>query len=294
MEQNANHSLLKSTPSNAVRIDAHQHFWKFDPIRDAWITDDMAVIQKDFMPADLEVLLKHNNIDGCVLVQADQSEEHNHFMLELSAKHNFIKGVVGWIELQADADTVLDRLSYYKQYPVMKGFRHVLQGETDRALMLKPNFMRGIGLLKDFGYTYDILVFADQLKYVTEFVNTFPDQKFVIDHIAKPNIRKGEIDEWRKDIMSIGACENVWCKISGMVTEADWKDWTKQDFAPYIDVVAEAFGPGRIMFASDWPVCLVAASYGEVLAIVHDYFAEFTTYENAAFFGGNASNFYNL
>jgi L-fuconolactonase len=274
------------------RIDAHQHFWKFDPIRDSWITDNMAVIQKDFMPADLQPLLAANSMDGSVIVQSDQSEEENDFQLANAEDNDFIKGVVGWVDLQSHK--IEERLIHYKQFKKMKGFRHVLQGEPDRALMLKPEFKRGIGLLKNFGFTYDILILPDQLQYIRELVTAFPHQPFVIDHIAKPFIKDKKIDVWKKDMLAVAGFENVYCKISGMVTEADWKKWKPHDFKPYLDVIIEAFGIKRIMFGSDWPVCLVAASYSEMMNIVKDYFSSFSQYEQDLFFGLNATSFYNL
>jgi L-fuconolactonase len=277
---------------NTLKIDAHQHFWKFDPVRDSWITHEMAVIQRDFLPEHLKPVLQENNMDGCVLVQSDQSEEHNHLMLDWAKEHSFIKGIVGWVDLQAE--NIKERLEYYKQFDIIKGFRHVLQGEADRSLMLKDEFMRGIAALHRYNYTYDILIFPDQLKYTEELVASFPDQKFVIDHIAKPGIKKQEIDEWTKDIMAIAAHDNVYCKVSGMVTEADWSSWQHEHFIPYLDVIFEAFGPDRIMFGSDWPVCLVAASYKDMKQIVEDYLSTFTKEEQDDFFGGNAIRFYNL
>jgi L-fuconolactonase len=275
-----------------LRIDAHQHFWKFDPVRDSWITADMAVIQKDFLPGDLQPLLEANGLHGSVIVQSDQSEHENAFQLANAAGYDFIKGIVGWVDMQAD--NIEERLAHYKQFKKMKGFRHVLQGEPDRALMLQPDFKRGIGLLKQFGFTYDILIFPDQLEYIPAFVAAFPDQPFVIDHIAKPYIKDKKIEAWKKDMLSISRLENVYCKISGMVTEANWKNWKQEDFKPYLDTVVEAFGIKRIMFGSDWPVCLVAASYAEMMAIVKDYFSAFTQDEQDLFFGANATLFYNL
>ncbi|HEX9509706.1 MAG TPA: amidohydrolase family protein [Puia sp.] len=274
-------------------IDAHQHFWKFDPIRDSWIGPEMKVIQKDFLPADLLPVLKAAGITGSVVVQSDQSEEENEFQLENAHRFDFIKGVVGWVDLQAPY--VEEKLAYYRAFPKLKGFRHVLQGEKDRALMLKPAFKKGIGLLQKFGFTYDILIYPDQLGYTREFVASFPDQPFVIDHIAKPYIKDKKITaEWKSAIRAVAAYENVSCKISGMVTEGDWKNWKPEDFRPYLDVVAEAFGPKRILYGSDWPVCLVAASYQQVWQLVQDYFSSFSKEEQAAFFGGNAIKFYNL
>jgi L-fucono-1,5-lactonase len=278
--------------ARGMRIDAHQHFWRFDPVRDSWITDDMAVIQKDFLPGDFHAVLKKNNFDGSVLVQSDQSERENEFQLKNAAENDFIRGVVGWVDLQGK--DIEERLGYYSSFTKMKGFRHVLQGETDRSLMLKPEFMNGIGKLEKFDFTYDILIHADQLKYIPEFVGAFMRQKFVIDHLAKPRIKDREISEWKNEIQKIARFENVYCKISGMVTEADWKNWKRDDFIPFIDVVIEAFGPNRVMYGSDWPVCLVAASYEHMLGIVEEYFYSFSETEQELFFGRNAIQFYNL
>jgi len=275
-----------------LRIDAHQHFWEFDPVRDNWITDEMGAIKKDFLPKDLRRLLRQNDFDGSVVVQSDQSEKENEFQLENAAKNDFIKGVVGWIDLQSEK--VEEKLAYYSSKNKMKGFRHVLQSEAERAFMLKPAFMNGIGRLERFGFTYDILIFADQLKYIPQFVATFPNQRFVIDHMAKPDIKNRNIEDWKGEIEKIARHENVYCKISGMVTEADWKNWKQEDFIPFIDVVIEAFGSSRIMYGSDWPVCLVAGSYKKVLGIVNEYFSSFSPSEQELFFGGNAKRFYNL
>jgi len=275
-----------------ARIDAHQHFWIFDPVRDSWINDDMSVIQRDFLPGDLEPILQANGIDGCVAVQADQSEEQNDFLLELAEYNGFIKGIVGWVDLRAD--NIEQRLEYYSVFNKMKGFRHVLQGETDRALMLNPAFMNGIGKLQKHGFTYDILIFPDQLQYVSEFVAAFPDQKFVIDHIAKPYIKDKKIDDWAADMKKVAKHEKLYCKISGMVTEADWKKHKPADFIPYMDVVFEAFGADRVMFGSDWPVCQVAASYTEMKSIVEQYTIALSATAQAKFWGDNAVKFYNL
>jgi L-fuconolactonase len=200
--------------------------------------------------------------------------------------------VVGWVDLQAG--DITERLAWYQSFPVVKGFRHVLQGEQQRNLMLQPGFKRGIAVLQEKGFTYDILIFPDQLKFSTELVALFPHQKFVIDHIATPYIKRKEIDEWKNDIEAIAWHQNVYCKISGMVTEADWTTWKKEDFKPYVDAVVNAFGTNRIMFGSDWPVCLVAASYEKMLGIVGDYFSVFSKEEQEQFFGLNATRFYNL
>jgi L-fuconolactonase len=274
------------------KIDAHQHFWIYEKERHAWINDEMQLIQKDFMPDDLRPVLQENNIDGCVLVQVDQNEEENIFQLNNADRNDFIKGIIGWVDLQSS--TVEERLEHYQQFKKMKGFRHILQGEEDRALMLKPAFKNGIGLLNKYNYSYDILIYPDQLQYAYELAKSFPDQRFVIDHLAKPFIKDQKIEEWQRDIKHFKQCENVYCKISGMVTEADWLNWQQNDFVPYIDVVVETFGTKRIMFGSDWPVCLVAASYEKMIGIVQEYFSSFCKDEQNDFFGNNAIKFYNL
>ncbi len=273
-------------------IDAHQHFWKFDPVRDTWITNEMSIIQQDFLPGNLQPILQQNGFDGCVAVQASQSEEETDFLISLAGQNDFIKGVVGWVGLQAE--NVTERLEHYKTASIVKGFRHVLQNEPQRDLMLEPKFKRGISALGQYGFTYDLLIFPDQLKFSTQLVELFPGQKFVIDHIAKPYLKRNEIDEWKKDMEEMALHQNVCCKISGMVTEADWKAWKSEDFKPYLDVVVNAFGTNRIMFGSDWPVCLVAASYEKMVSIVKDYFSDFTKAEQDQFFGLNATRFYNL
>jgi L-fuconolactonase len=275
-----------------MRIDSHQHFWKYNKERDAWITDDMSVIQKNFLPEDLKPVLQSNGIDGSIIVQSDQSKEENVFQLANALQNDFVKGVVGWVDLQSER--VTEYLEYYKEFKKMKGFRHVLQGERQRDFMLRPNFKRGVGKLRDFGYTYDILIFPDQLKYAIEFVKNFPDQPFVLDHIAKPYMKDKKIDEWKRDMEELALFDNVFCKVSGMVTEANWKGWTKEDFTPYLEVVAESFGTTRLMYGSDWPVCLVAASYEQVLDIVKSYFSIFSQHEQDLIFGDNAVRFYNL
>ncbi len=274
-----------------LRIDAHQHFWQYDPVRDAWIDESMETIRKDFLPEDLLPLLKTSQVDGCVAVQADQSETETNFLLQLAAQHPFIKGVVGWVDLRSPA--LEEQLSHYSQFKLLKGFRHILQGE-DPQFMLEDNFMRGISLLRQFGFTYDVLIYAHQLKHAAQFVAAFPDQPFVIDHIAKPAIKQGEIAEWTKDIRKMAAFPNVQCKVSGMVTEAHWQQWDEATFRPYLDVAVDAFGMNRLMYGSDWPVCLLAADYQANMNIVKHYFSSFSTEEQNRFFGGNAIQFYQL
>ncbi len=270
-----------------MRIDAHQHFWNYSDDM-VWITPDMSAIRKNFSPADLAPLLRENNIDGCVAVQVDQSPAETSYLLDLAAEYDFIKGVVGWVDLSA-AD-ISEQLTAYKQHEKLKGFRHILQGE-EPGFMLQPAFLNGIKKLGEMGFTYDILVFPRHLSAVVELLEQFPDQPFVIDHLAKPHIKEGRMDNWATDMQTIARYPNVCCKVSGMVTEADWQTWNTADLVPYLDVVTEAFGTNRLLFGSDWPVCLVAAEYGEVVSIVSNYFS---TAEQDAVFGENASRFYHL
>ena len=252
-----------------MKIDAHQHFWHFDPVRDAWITEgSMSAIRRDFLPENATSILKKNGFDGCIAVQADQSETETQFLLDLADTHECIKGVVGWVDLKAD--NLAERLDYFAQFSKLKGFRHILQGEKPE-FMLNPKFTEGVRLLGQKGFTYDILVFPRHLKAVKLFLQKFGNQPFVIDHIAKPYIKKGLIKQWATDLKAIAKYENVSCKVSGMVTEADWQDWKESDFTPYLDIIFDAFGTDRIMYGSDYPVCLVAATYEKQVSIIENY-----------------------
>jgi L-fuconolactonase len=275
-----------------MRIDSHQHFWKYHPVKDAWISDEMKVIQRDFLPADLLPLLKAKCIDGCVSVQADQSEEETHFLLQLAKENDFIKGVVGWIDLRAE--NLEARLEYFSQYKKLKGFRHIVQAEPEDEFMLQEDFCTGISKLAKYNFTYDLLILPKHLPYATAMVKRFPQQSFVIDHLAKPDFKQIDFAIWEKEIRAIAACPNVMCKVSGLVTEADWNNWKKSDFTYCLDVVTEVFGIDRLMFGSDWPVSLLAASYGESSDIVEDYFSKFSNEEQDKFWGQNAIEFYHL
>jgi L-fuconolactonase len=273
-------------------IDAHQHYWEFNPVRDRWITEEMKILQKDYLPSDAEILFNQNHISGSVAVQADSSESENQFLLELASHYPFIRGVVGWIDLLSE--DLEERLKYYQKFPKLKGFRHLLQGEKQRDIMLNPVFKKGVGLLNKYEFSFDLLILQDQLGFAEILAAAFPDQRFVIDHMAKPSIKNGMIAEWRLAIKKFAPLKNVYCKISGMVTEADFELWEKNDFLPYINTVLETFGTKRIMFGSDWPVCLQAGSYEEVKQIAEDYFRSFSYAEQSDFFGGNAISFYRL
>jgi L-fuconolactonase len=273
-------------------IDSHQHFWKYNPQQHDWITEDMKVIQRDFLPSDLLPILQAHNIDGCVSVQADQTEEETDFLLELANENEVIKGVVGWVDLRAD--DVYERLEHYSQFKKLKGFRHVVQGESDSEFMLRPKFKNGIIELGMYDFTYDILIYHHQLEQAIPFVKQHPEQKFVLDHIGKPDIKSGEFFEWQTNIKKLALHQNVYCKVSGMVTENEWKDWKISDFKVYLDSVVKAFGTERLMYGSDFPVCTLAATYGEQLNIVKEYFSAFTSLEKKKIMGDNAIKFYNL
>ncbi|MDO5977370.1 amidohydrolase family protein [Flavivirga spongiicola] len=274
-----------------MKIDAHQHFWKYNPVRDAWIDDSMTVIRKDFLPQDLKPILEANTIDGCIAVQADQSENETDFLLQCAIENPFIKGVVGWVDLLSD--NVEERLEYYSKNNILKGVRHIVQAEAN-DFMLRKDFQNGISKLQQFNLTYDILVFPPQLEAAIQLVREFPNQKFVLDHIAKPYIKDAKIHDWKINMSTLAKAPNVYCKVSGMVTEADLKQWRLSDFQPYLDVVFEAFGIDRIMYGSDWPVCLLAAEYQEQLNIIETYISRFSSDDKIKIMGNNAIRFYNL
>jgi L-fuconolactonase len=275
-----------------MNIDSHQHFWKYHPVRNAWIDNSMKVIQRDFLPEDLYPILKDKGIGGCIAVQADQSEEETNFLLQCAQNNSFIKGVIGWVDLRAE--NVDERLDHFSKDKNFKGVRHIVQAETDDAFMLKPKFLNGISKLEQFGLTYDILIHQHQLKQAIAMVNKFPKQKFVLDHIAKPKISEGIDAEWKNDINLLATHENVFCKISGLVTETENHQWIEPMFKPFLDTVIKAFGINRLLFGSDWPVCLLAGAYQEVLQIITNNLSNFSEKDRAKVMGGNASRVYNL
>jgi L-fuconolactonase len=272
-------------------IDAHVHFWKYNEIKDAWITDDMKLLQRDFFPEDLESSLNENGVKGIVAVQADQSENETNFLLQLADKNAVIKGIVGWIDLQNK--NCEDKLLYYSQYKTIKGFRHIVQAEP-AGFLQKENFLNGIKSLQKFNFTYDVLIYQNQLKEAIEFVNKLPDQKLVIDHCAKPAIKDKKIKEWKKGMNEIAENENVFCKVSGLITEAKWNQWKEKDFYPYLDVVFNSFGTDRILFGSDWPVMLLSGTYPKWKKLLENYMLQFSEEEKRKVFGQNAIKFYNL
>ena len=272
-------------------IDSHQHFWKYDSVRDSWIDDTMKIIQRDFLPTDLEPILKTNNVDGCIAVQADQSEQETEFLLGLADKNSFIKGVVGWVNLR---DTgVENRLEYFSRNTLFKGVRHILQAEKG-DFMLDQAFLNGINKLAPLNLTYDLLIYPHQLKNCETLVSKFPNQKFVLNHLAKPSIKFGEIKTWKTAIKTLAALPNVYCKLSGLTTEADWYNWKTEDFTPYIDVIFEEFGAHRIMYGSDWPVCLLSGNYSKTKEIATTYIKKLSSVEQQQVMGLNTLHFYGI
>jgi L-fuconolactonase len=275
-----------------MRVDAHQHFWRYDSNRDAWITPEMAVLKRDFLPGELCAELQGNGIDACVAVQAAQSEDETHFLLDLADRFPMIAGVVGWVDLRAD--NLRERLKYFAQFSKLRGFRHIVQSEPDDRFLLQDAFLRGIGALRDFYFTYDILIYPRHLPVAIEFAQKFPEQNFVLDHLAKPEIKSAKITEWAAHMRVLASAPNVSCKLSGLITEADGKKWQASAIQPYLDVAFECFGGTRLMFGSDWPVCLLAGTYGQVKQLLEDYLADTSESERDLVFGRNACEFYGL
>ena len=275
-----------------LKIDAHQHFWTFDPLRDAWITPDMEVIAQDFLPRDLKPFLQKFDFDGCIVVQSSQSIEENLFQLENAKKNTFIKGIVAWVDL--NSVDLAEQLQEYQKQPLIKGFRHILQGEQNRAAMLEPDFKEGLNLLQKYGFTYDILIFKDQLNYLQQFLRENDSIPMVLDHLAKPDIKTRAIKDWEAEIKKVGIYQNLYCKVSGLVTEADWHNWKYEDFEPYLDIAFIIFGADRLIFGSDWPVCNLAGGYQKVYQLVEKYISKLSTTEQEKFWGLNAAEFYQI
>src|SRR5215467_7657563 len=281
---------MKPRPAK-TRIDAHQHFWRFDPRRDTWIDGSMSALRRDFMPQDLALHLRRNRMDASIAVQASQSENETRFLLKLANQCPFIVAVVGWTDLCAP--DLGRRLEYFSRFEKLRGFRHIVQSEPDDYLS-RQIVVRGIASLAEFGFTFDLLVYPRQLPAALDLVNRLPDQRFILDHIAKPAIKTREIAGWAASIRDIARNPSVCCKISGLITEADWTNWRADDFRPYLDVVFEAFGPERLVFGSDWPVCLLAGTYDQVVGLIADYLRGRPPLEQEKIFGSNAARFYAL
>lgn len=274
-----------------MKLDSHQHFWSYDAAQYPWIPQG-SPLHRDWLPVDLAPLLAAAGLDGCIAVQARQRIEESRWLLELAVHHAIIKGVVGWVDLRSP--NVERDLAALAPHPKLSGVRHVVQDEPDVDFMLSAEFLRGISKLAAFNLTYDILIFPRQLPAAIELTRRFPEQPFVLDHIAKPPIRTGTLEPWRTQIRELAKAQNVLCKVSGMVTEADHSAWKPADFAPYLEVVFEAFDEDRLMYGSDWPVALLAGSYARTFALVEEYTRQLSEAAREKFFGGNAARFYRV
>ncbi len=274
-----------------MRLDSHQHFWKFNIAEYGWMKSDWP-IRRDFLPSDLQPLLQQHAFDGAIAVQARQSLEESRWLLKLADENSFIKGVVGWVDLRSEK--VVEQLAELARHPRFVGVRHVVQDEPDERFLLRPDFVRGLKELKQFNFTYDLLLFPHQLPAAIELVRQLPEQRFALDHLAKPAIRDGAIDAWSKNIRELANSPNVFCKVSGLVTEADWVKWKPANFKPYLDTAFEAFGEDRVMFGSDWPVCLLAGNYGKVFNLIDRYAQQLGSSVQSKLFGESATQFYGI
>jgi L-fuconolactonase len=276
----------------AEHIDAHHHLWRYSPQEFGWLDESMMALRRDFLPEDLMREIAAAGIDGTVAVQARQTLEETRWLLQQAEECAAIRGVVGWAPLAAqDFSGVMDE---FKRSPKLKGLRHVIQGEKDENYILRKDFNSGVRAIRGSGLVYDLLIYQRHLPQTIDFVDAHPAQVFVLDHIAKPRIVARQMQPWSERIRELGKRENVWCKVSGMVTETDWSGWSAETLRPYLDVVVEAFGLERLMAGSDWPVCLVASQYGRWFEVLRDYFSGFTEAERAAVFGMTAVEVYGL
>jgi L-fuconolactonase len=275
-----------------MKIDAHHHFWKYDPVRYSWMNESMEILKKDYQPADLQVEIEKAEIGGVVSVQADQSMLETDELLDHAAQHDFIKGVVGWFPLADPA--VEEVLAEYADNPWLKGVRHVVQDEPDDLFILGEAFNEGIRKLEQFDLIYDILIYERQLGSSIEFVDLHPNLPFVLDHVAKPQIGAGLMEPWKELMLEMSRRENVTCKLSGMATEANWAEWTSDQLRPYMEVALDAFGPNRLMFGSDWPVARLAVDYMPWVSLCREFISSLSTDEREAIEGGNASRVYQL
>ena len=274
-----------------MRIDSHQHFWNYHPDRQEWIGPEMGTLKRDFLPEDLYPVLQASQIDGCIAVQAEEHLRETAFLLELSESHPWILGVVGWVEVAQDnLDELLDSWS---QASKLLGFREILQSKEPEYL-LRKEFVRGIQKLGSRGYTYDILTYPRQLPAALSLVDKCPNQRFVIDHLSKPDIKTGDWKAWKKSLQPFGERELVHAKVSGLVTEADWKKWDANQLYPYLEIALEIFGPKRLLFGSDWPVCLLAGEYGQVLEVIESFTNQLSADEKDAILGDTAQEFYSI
>jgi L-fuconolactonase len=275
-----------------MQLDAHQHFWQYNPAEHVWMTDRMAMLKRDFLPEDLEPLLRSAGFNGTIAVQARQNLEETRWLLDLAGQNEFIKGVVGWVDLRSP--DLHAQLAQFSSHPKLVGVRHVVHDEPDDEFILRPEFRRGIAQLREFNLTYDLLLFPKHLRVACPLVQEFPEQPFVLDHIAKPEVASGRLAPWSELLRELAKFPNVSCKLSGMVTEAQWGQWRREDFHRYLDVVVNTFGLGRLMIGSDWPVCTLSGSYEATMGIVIEYLRQFSSEERAGVLGGNCARIYRI
>lgn len=273
------------------RIDSHQHFWKYSAAEYPWIPAQ-SPLHRDWLPDDLEALQEPLNIHGSIAVQARQTLEENRWLLALAEKHSGVRGVVGWVDLRSAE--VARQLETFAGHPKFVGVRHVAQDEPDDRFLVGADFQRGIARLAEFGLTYDLLIYPRQLPAALALVENHPQQAFVLDHCAKPLIARGIFDPWAEHIHRLACNPNVLCKVSGLVTEADWSTWSAESLRPYWEVILQAFGPERLMWGSDWPVCLFASSYARWWDVLRAWTQGWSPADTEGFFGGNALRFYGL
>jgi L-fuconolactonase len=275
-----------------VLIDSHHHLWQYNDRDYVWMTGAMTALRRDFLIPDLEVVMHESGVEATVAVQGRQTLAETAWLLHLAAQHPFLLGVVGWVPLcQPDAAAHLERCA---ENPRLKAVRHVLHDESDDFYMLRDDFNRGVSLLGNLGLAYDILVFERHLPQTIQFVDRHPEQVFVVDHIAKPRIRDQTLSPWKENIQRLAKRENVYCKISGMATEADWSAWAASQLRPYFDIVLTAFGPKRVMFGSDWPVLTLAASYRRWVETFLSFIVELSPAEQESLCRGAVRAAYHL
>jgi len=275
-----------------MRIDAHQHFWNHDPIKHFWINDDMKVIKRDFSPGDLAPLLKESKFDGTIAVQADETMAETTFLLDLARKNDYIKAVVGWVDLRKEA--VEEDLLMLKSQQKLAGFRCIMQGTEDEAYLKNSVFLKNVSRLTQFDFTYDLLVFHNQMESLVRFTDKLQDNRLILDHIGKPDIKNKQIKQWKEQLRILSFNPNIYCKLSGMLTEADHQRWTYDDIMPYMETAAEYFGVDRLCFGSDWPVCLLAGSFKQVHDVVDRFVEQLNTTEREKIFGTNTAAFYKI
>jgi L-fuconolactonase len=289
MARNGTH-LQIGLMTEKMRIDSHQHFWEYNAQEYSWIDDNMAVLRRDFLPENLKAELEPVNLHGSIAVQARQTIDETRWLLELAENNPVVLGVIGWVDLRSP--NLAAQLDEFCNHPKFVGVRHVVQDEPDDRFLLKPDFIAGLKEVEARKLVYDLLVFPKQLPAAIELVAQFPNMRFVLDHIAKPAIKEQKLQLWQDDISILAGFPNVYCKVSGMVTEADWQNWKQEDFKPYLDIIFKAFGPERLMFGSDWPVCTMAGKYKQVFGLVDNYLAEQSPEVKEAIFGENARKVY--